>query len=160
MPLKSLLDRLRHAPPPAPNELPFPRQELAVAALLVEAAQIDRRVSAEERAAVARLVRSRFALPDVEAARLLELAGGEFAAALDDWVFIQAVREGFSAPERVAVLEMIWEVVYADGHLARFEQLFMQRMGEALGIDAQAAEGAQERAFARTCAGKERGGEA
>lgn len=160
MPFKSLLERLRHAPAPAPSSQPYPRKELAVAALLIEAAQIDRRVSQEERLAVARLVRERFALPDDEAVRVLELATGELAAALDDWVFTQAVREGFPEDDREDILEMIWEVVYADGQLARFEGLFMQRMVESLGVGASAADRARERAFARTGSAGERGGEA
>lgn len=153
MPFKSLIERLRRAPSPAPGAAPFPRKELAVAALLIEAAQIDRRVSAEERAVVARLVRERFALPAAEAAHLLALAGGEFAAALDDWLFTEAVREGFDADEREAILAMMWQVVYADGQLARFEDLFMQRVAESLALDAQAAERARGAAFARGDAG-------
>lgn len=149
MPIRSLLERLRQPPAPAPTELPFPRRELAVAVLLVEAAQVDRRVSAEERLAVAQLVRDRFALPQEDAAQLLEVAGGEFAAALDDWVFTQAVREGFSDGEREEILEMMWSVVYADGKLARFEELFMQRMAESLAVEAAAADRARIRAFAR-----------
>jgi uncharacterized tellurite resistance protein B-like protein len=160
MPLKSLIERLRHAPAPAPAAQPFPRKELAVAALLIEAAQVDRRVSQEERIVVARLVRERLALPDGEAARLLELANGEVAAALDDWVFTQAVREGFPEDEREEILGMIWEVVYADRQLARFEDLFMQRVAQALGVNAQAAERARGRAFARAGAENEQGGEA
>ncbi len=153
MPIQPLLERLRHPPAAAPSALPFPRRELAVAALLVEAAQVDRRVTAAERATVARLVRARFALPEAEAQRLLEIAGGEFAAALDDWVFTQAVREGFPAEEREAILEMIWAVVYADGELARFEDLFMLRMAAALGLEDAAADRARVRAYARSGGG-------
>lgn len=160
MPFKSLLERLRHAPALAPSSQPFARKELAVAALLIEAAQIDRRVSQEERVVVARLVRERFALPDGEAACLLELATGEFAAALDDWVFTQAVRESFPEDDREDILEMIWEVVYADRQLARFEDLLMQRMAESLGVNAQAADRARGCAFARMSTANQRGSEA
>ncbi len=158
MPLHSLLERLRRAPEPAPAVPSFPRKKLAVAALLVEAAQIDRHVDKAERAAMARLVQERLDLPAGEAARLLEVVSGEFAAALDDWVFTQAVREGFSEVEREDIFEMIWEVVYADGRLARFEDQLMQRLAESLAVDARAADRARERAFARMSAG--RGGEA
>lgn len=150
MPIQFLLERLRHPPAPAPTAHPFARRELAVAALLIEATQADRRVEPEERATVARLVSERFALPPEETAHLLEVASGEFAAALDDWVFTQAVRDGFSAEEREAILEMLWSVVYADGQLARFEALFMQRMAESLQVGTVAADAARERAFART----------
>ena len=100
MPIQSLLERLRHPPTAAPTAQPFARRELAVAALLIEAAQVDRRISQPERLLLAKLVRGRFALPPDDAARLLVLAGGEFAAALDDWVFTEAVRNGFAEDER------------------------------------------------------------
>lgn len=160
MPFKSLLERLRHAPALAPSSQPFARKELAVAALMIEAAQIDRRVSQEERVVVARLVRERFALPDGEAACLLELATDELAAALDDWVFTRAVRESFPENDREDILEMIWEVVYADRQLARFEDLFMQRMAESLGVNAQAADRARSCAFARISTANQRDSEA
>ena len=158
MPLKSLLQKLNAAPEAPPSPLPFSRVDLAVAALLLEAAQVDGKRHEEEYATVLRLIRERFNLPPTETAPLLQLAEGEFAAALDDWVFTQAVREGFAAADRQRVLEMLWQVVYADGKLARFEDELMGRLAEALDIPPQAADEARERAFARTTSA-ERGAE-
>lgn len=149
MPLKSLLEKLRAAPGTPPTLLPFARAELAVAALLLEAAQVDGHTRAEERATVQRLIRDNFRLPPAETAQLLQIAEGEFAAALDDWVFTQAVRESFAEPERQVVLEMLWQVVYADGKLARFEDALMARLAQSLDLSPQAADAARERAFAR-----------
>lgn len=149
MTIDSLLRRLQQEPPPPPDELAFPRKQLAVAALLVEAAQIDGGVLAKERSVVARLVREQFRLPEAEAERLVQIAEGEFVAALDDWVFTEAVRQGFSAEERGEILEMLWEVVYADGGLARFEDELMHRIESALQIEPELAERAREVAFAR-----------
>jgi uncharacterized tellurite resistance protein B-like protein len=149
MPLKSLLEKLRTSPGTPPTLLPFPRAELAVAALLLEAAQVDGGTREEERAIVMRLIREHFRLPPAETAQLLQIAEGEFAAALDDWVFTQAVRECFAEQERQAVLEMLWQVVYADGKLARFEDELMGRLSRALDLSPQAVDAARERAFAR-----------
>ena len=160
MPIQSLLERLRHPPSAAPTSQPFARRELAVAALLIEAAQVDRRISQPERVLVAKLVRERFALPADDVARLLALASGEFAAALDDWVFTEAVRDGFPEDEREEIFGMIWEVVYADGQLARFEETFMQRLAQSLNVSEAAAERARGFAFARTPNTKRWGGEA
>lgn len=149
MAINSLLKQLRQAPASDPALQPFPRKELAVAVLLIEAAQIDRRVSQSERAVVERLVRERLALSANETANLLTLARGELALALDDWVFTQTVRESFAQDAREAILEMIWEIIYADQQLARFEVHFMQRMAESLGVNEAAAERARGAAFAR-----------
>jgi len=160
MPIQSLLERLRHAPAPASSAQPFARRELAVAVLLIEAAQVDRSVSPSERMVLAKLVRARFALPAQDAARLLSLASGEFAAALDDWVFTEAVRDGFAEDEREEILGMVGEVVYADGQLARFEETFMQRLAQSINLSEAAAERARSFAFARTSNANRWGSEA
>lgn len=160
MPWKELIERLRAAPPAPPDGLAFPRRELAVAALLLEAAQADRETTGDERVLILRLIGERLRLPEAEAARLLRIAEGEFAASLDDWVFTQAVRDAFAEQERAEVLEMMWQVVYADGRLARLEAQLMQRMPEALGLSAAAAEEARSRAFARAGAASGERGEA
>ena len=61
--LNKLMELLRRAPPPtnATVGAPFARREIAVVALLIEAAQIDRASSTEELAAVERIVRERLA---------------------------------------------------------------------------------------------------
>ncbi len=158
MPLKSLLQKLNVAPEAPPSPLPFSRVDLAVATLLLEAAQADGKRHEEESATVLRLIREHFHLPPTETAQLLQIAEGEFAASLDDWVFTQAVREGFDAEDRQKVLEMLWQVVYADGKLARFEGELMGRLAAALDIPPQAADSARERAFARITSA-ERGAE-
>ena len=146
---ESLIRRLSSEPsaPPALGEA-FERRQLAVAALLVEAAHIDRNAGRDERAAVARLLRDHFRLPDHEAKRLVDEAEERYAASLDDWIFARAVRESFDEDERVEVLRMLWEVVYSDGRLAAFELDLLQRLCAALGIDEEDAEGARVQAFA------------
>lgn len=141
------LSREPAAPPPADR---VEQRQLAVAALLVEAVHADRHADAGEREAVVSLLRDHFALPDDEAEQLVAHAEGRFAAALDDWIFAQAVRRGFDHDERVDILGMIWEVVYSDGRLAAFEMNLLQRLAGALDVDPASAEAARARAFART----------
>lgn len=145
-----LIARLSREPDaPQPGDRAQQRR-LAVAALLVEAVHADRHADASERDAVVSLLRDHFELPGDEAERLVELAEGRFAAALDDWIFANAVRRGFDHDERVEILGLIWDVVYSDGRLAAFEMNLLQRLSEALDVDPTSAEAARARAFART----------
>jgi uncharacterized tellurite resistance protein B-like protein len=157
MPFQNLLAKLRQPPAAAPTELPYPRPELAVAALLIEAAQVDGKIPETESAVIRRLVHEHFHLPQAETEQLLRIAEGEFSAALDDWVFTQTVRESFDASERQTVLEMMWQVVYADGNLARFEDALLNRSAHALGLSPPEADAARERAYARYCDGRDEG---
>lgn len=127
----------------------FPRRQVAVIVLLVEVSQIDRVVTDGERAAIIRIVSERFGLAGGAARRLIALAEARLADSLEDWVFTNAIRDGFSIEERREVLEMLWEVVYADGHLVQLEEALMQHLASQLGIEEQALEAEREYAFAR-----------
>lgn len=137
------------AAPPDTVGTPFQRREIAAVALLIELAQSDRRAPPEERGTIERLVRERFGLDAATAARLIAAAQSELDASLEDWVFAHAVREGFDERERAGIVELLWEVVYADGRLARFEASAMRRLTEQLGIGKAASEAARAQAFAR-----------
>lgn len=157
---ESLITRLTTEPAAPPAEAAFERRQLAVAALLVEAAFIDRSARPAECAVVSRLLSEYFGLAPKEAEALLAEAKTRYAASLDDWIFARAVREGFGEGERVEVLRMLWEVVYSDGRLASFELDLLQRLSAALGVDEEAAEGARAQAFASANPGDpEQGGE-
>jgi len=150
-----MLDRLlallngTPAAPPDTVGTPFNRRDIAVVALLIEAAQSDREVPAHELATIERIVRERFGLDAAAAARLIAAAQTELDASLEDWIFAKAVREGFDERGRVAIVELLWEVVYADGRLARLEASAMRRLSEQLAIGAADQEAARAQAFAR-----------
>ena len=149
--LSRLLDLLQRSPPPTAATVgtPFARREIAVVALLIEAAQVDRTCSAEELAAVLRIVRERFGLDDAAAEQLIATARTQLDASLEDWVFAAAVREGFTLEERSDILGLLWEVVYADGRLAGFEESLLHRLSRQLRVGDAECETARARAFAR-----------
>jgi uncharacterized tellurite resistance protein B-like protein len=149
--LDKLLARLQQPPSAAPDTVgrPFPRRQLAVVALLIELAQSDRHVEPEETETIARIVRDRFGLDGATADRLIAAAHIELDAALEDWVFATAVRDAFDARERAEIVEMLWEVVYADGALARLEKSMMNRMCKQLGVGKAEREAARAQAFAK-----------
>lgn len=144
-----LIRRLSRAPSAPPvAEAAFERRQLAVAALLVEAAHIDRHIGRDERDAVARLLREYFGLAAEDVKELIAQAETRYAASLDDWIFAHTVRKCFDRTERLEVLRMLWEVVYSDGRLAAFESNLLQRLCAALGIDDEAGESARVLGFA------------
>ncbi|MEP7182711.1 MAG: TerB family tellurite resistance protein [Betaproteobacteria bacterium] len=149
--LDRLLALLRQTPPAPPDTVgaPFERRQIAVVVLLIELAQSDRSVQAEERATIERIVRERFGFDAATTTRLIAAAQSELDAALEDWVFAKAVRDGFDARERIEIVELLWEVVYADGRLARLEESLMRRLSDQLRIGKVEREAARAQAFAR-----------
>ena len=107
--LKSLLSK-----EPAAAELAsFGDRPLALAVLLVEAAYVDGAFDDAERAKVGELARRRFELSDAETASLIETAESLHREAVDLVRFTRVVKDSFAPEERVKVIEMLWEVVYA-----------------------------------------------
>jgi uncharacterized tellurite resistance protein B-like protein len=149
--LKHLLALLNEPPAAPPDAVgaPFQRRQIAAVALLIELAQSNRRVPPEELATIERIVRERFALGAAKAARLIAAAQSQLDASLEDWVFANAVREGFDERERAGIVELMWEIVYADGRLSRLEASLMRRLTRQLRIGKAEAKAAQAQAFAR-----------
>ena len=102
---------------------------LAAAALLVEVGKVDTSFDQAEQDRILEFVRSRFSLTDAEAHTLLEAAQAEVDGATQLYAFTTAIKNGFSYEERVALMETLWEVVYADGRADPFEDQLMRRIG-------------------------------
>lgn len=128
---------------------PFERRYIAVAALLLEAMYADHRATDAEHAAVIRLLRDHFRLPEATARQLVQVAEERFAEVLDDWEFGEAVRVGFNPAERQEILTLLWEVAYADGALVRLEHRLLNRLARQLDLDFAAIENARATAAAR-----------
>jgi uncharacterized tellurite resistance protein B-like protein len=102
---------------------------LAAAALLVYAATIDDHFDARERAKILEQMGARLSLSAAEAETLLQAA----EVAVDDsnqlLGFTRAIKDRFSYEQRVALIEMLWEVAYADGTVDAYESQLMRRIG-------------------------------
>ena len=150
--LTKLLELFDQAPPATADTVgaPFARRDVAVVALLIEAAQIDGSPVPEELAAIERIVHERFGVDAAVAAKMIATAQSQLEASLEDWIFADAVCQGYTADERAEILGLLWEVVYADGRLARFEEVLLDHLSGALDVDEAERETARVQAFARS----------
>lgn len=103
--------------------------QLAVAALLMEAAQVDGHLDEPERAAVKRLLARRFGLSEDSARELSALAEQRAERSTQLFGFTRVINENFPRPRRVEVIEMLWEVAYADGVLDPLEDAMLRQVG-------------------------------
>jgi uncharacterized tellurite resistance protein B-like protein len=101
---------------------------LAAAALLVEAAVMDGHFDAAERATVRQLLAARFGLDAGEAQALIATAESEVAASHGIFRFTNAIKNHCSDTERIELIEMLWEVAYADGVLHDYEHNLLRRI--------------------------------
>ena len=112
------------------------RLEVAAAALLVEMARADGEVSDKERAAILRLVRTRFGLSAEDAEDLVALAEHRHDQVFSDWIFTETIRARFSRDERIELVRHLYEIALADEVLTAHEAAVIARIGEHLGLSA------------------------
>ncbi|PZQ82511.1 MAG: hypothetical protein DI549_11395 [Ancylobacter novellus] len=107
---------------------------LAAAALLVHVVTIDGVIGADEMSRLRRLVAARFSLAENEAERLLEAAIARDAEAVDLYAFTSVLNRALDDEGRQRIVEMMFEVAYADGGLTEFEDNLVWRAAELLNV--------------------------
>jgi uncharacterized tellurite resistance protein B-like protein len=124
------------------------RLQLATAVLLVEVMCASGEVSTAEREHVLQVLRQKFDLADDERAQLLELAEHTQRHATDFHAFTSALNERLDHAQKVRVIEAMWGVAYADGHLAAHENHVLWRVADLLHVPQGAYINAKMRARA------------
>ena len=109
--------------------------EVATAALLVEIVRMDGETQPAEREAVLRAVRSKFHLTSEEAQTLIDLAEQEAREASDYFQFTSIINRRFSQPQKIRVIELLWEVAYADQVVNPYEEHLIRKLADLLYVD-------------------------
>jgi uncharacterized tellurite resistance protein B-like protein len=117
-----------------PGEPELPKEELALAALLVEMMRADYASSPEERDAVLRVLERHFRIDRGIALRLLEQ--GERAAdrAVSLFEHTRPLDVALGEDEKFAVVAALWEIALADGELDRHEDYLAHKLAELLHV--------------------------
>ena len=102
--------------------------QVAIVALLVQAARLDDHFDASEREAIERMLASRFGLDPERIRRLVETAEARAEESTQILPFTRMVVDQLGPPERVQVIEMLYEVVLADGTLDPEEDALVRRI--------------------------------
>lgn len=131
--LKNFLDDLAPAPSGhfSPGE-PTPR--LAAAVLLMEVMRAEGGITDTERAVAARALREELRLPDPDMEALLRSAERESLAAYDYFRFTNVLDEQLDHPRKIALVEAMWRVAYADLHLDPRENAVIAKVADLLHV--------------------------
>jgi len=127
----------------------FDELQLAAAALMVEAAGLDDDFSAAERGKIGDLLARRFGLAADATEALIAAAELRIAESGHLQGFTRVIKQSFDPEERVALLQMLWEVVYADGRLHDYEASLMRRLAGLLHVPDRDSGVARKRALER-----------
>lgn len=107
---------------------------VATCVLLLEVAHADDDFSSDECQTIDKMVGARFGLDATETSELLAVAEKERTTGSDLYSFARLVNEKYPRPRKLAILELLWEVVYSDGILEAHEDALMHKLGTLLGI--------------------------
>ena len=132
-----------------PDEL-----QLAVAALLVEAARMDDNFDTGERGAIERLLAARFDLAPEVVHTLVAAAEQKMDATTQYFPFTRAITTRLSTEQRVGIIEMLWEVAYADGALDPQEDMLLRQIAGLIHVPDRERGLARKRALEKAAAAR------
>jgi len=110
--------------------------QVAAVALLIEAAVMDGDFDEAERHVIAGLLKHRFGLEPGAVEDLIAAGADAVEGSNQLYAFTRVVKQGFDFEQRIGMIEMLWEVAYADGEVHDFEGdgafLYFEGPGEAV----------------------------
>lgn len=107
---------------------------LASGALLITAGTIDGDFDASEKRKVKALLERRFDLEPGEVRQLFEESAARERDAVDLYRFTSVLCRELDQDGRKRIVEMLWEVVMADGAVDEFESNLVWRVAELIGV--------------------------
>jgi len=117
-----------------PSQFAEDDYRLAAAALLVHAAAIDGDMSQSERDKLHAVIKLRFNLDDAATDELITKATAAEQEAVDLYHFTHQLNRALDEPARAKIIEMMWEIVYADGQRDELEDNLIWRAADLLGV--------------------------
>jgi uncharacterized tellurite resistance protein B-like protein len=107
---------------------------LAATALLVHAASIDGDFAQVERDKLHALIKQRFDLDDAATDELIDKATAAEQQAIDLYQFTARLNRSLDQEGRARIVEMMWQIAFADGIVTEFEDNLVWRAADLLGI--------------------------
>jgi uncharacterized tellurite resistance protein B-like protein len=87
----------------------------------------------------------------------MESARAQMKKSVDLWQFTSTINRHFSMEEKERVIEMIWSVIFADGHLDKYEDYLVHTLSDLLRLDHSSLIEAKLRARSAAQAAKPQG---
>ncbi len=107
---------------------------IATCALLIEMASIDEEFDDVERKRIVDYFKSEYGLPDSDIEELFDLSRKQLDSSIDLWGFTNLINKHYDKDQKIKVIEMIWEVVYADGKLSAHEDYLVHKFYKMLNL--------------------------
>jgi uncharacterized tellurite resistance protein B-like protein len=124
---------------PVNNGERFTRLQVATCALLLEVAHSDGSYQEVEARIVHDLLTGMFNLPVDTVNELVAFARDHQQNSTDLFQFAREINAHFSTEEKLAVMEGVWRLIYADGTLDKFEDSIARQLASLLRLSQREA---------------------
>lgn len=108
------------------------RLHLACAALMMELTVADTEMDEKEKLTLREILRRQFQLDETALEELWALAESEARDATSLYQFTTLINEGYDYTAKTALLEHLWQVAYADGHIDPYEEHLIRKLADLL----------------------------
>lgn len=124
-------------------------KKLAAAALMVHVIAADGIITQDEEDRFNAVLKEHYTVTDAETETLFNAAKLAQNDAVDIYRFTSILKNEMDESERLALVEDLWEMVYADGEVHEFEDNVVWRVAELIGIQARERMVLKQRVLAR-----------
>lgn len=114
------------------DDTPEKTIEFAAAVLMFEISRADSTIVPEERKVIDAALVNHFHLSQMEAQELLALAEREVDDSVSLYEFTRSINDRLSNKDRVKIVELLWQVAFADAVLDKYEEYFIRKIADLL----------------------------
>jgi len=105
---------------------------VATCALFLEMAHIDGEFDDRERTHILQILKKQLGFSEEQVAPIMEAAKEELEGSIDLWRFTSLINQNYTMGEKIQVIEEVWRIAYADGHLDKHEDYLVHKMADLL----------------------------
>jgi uncharacterized tellurite resistance protein B-like protein len=110
---------------------------VATCALLVEMARIDETFTQAEMDTILSILKEKYGLSRDHADALIAEADKALDESVDLWQFARLINENYSNEEKIKIIETLWQIVYVDGKMDKYEHYLMNKLSTLLRLSHQ-----------------------
>jgi uncharacterized tellurite resistance protein B-like protein len=95
---------------------------------LVEIARIDEKFTQAEMEKILSVIKEKYGVFQGYADALIAEAEKELEGSIDLWQFTSLINANYSIEEKIEIIETLWQIIYVDGKMDRYEHYLMNEL--------------------------------
>jgi len=131
-----MFDRLKNiltGPPQEGQRIDDERRiQIATAVILLEVANADEDYSHLEQERILNILKGQFNLDDESVQELVQVSEEQLRRSIDIWHFTEIINKSYDAEDKRRIIEKVWQVIYADGKLDKYEDYIVHKLARVL----------------------------